>query len=92
MCSVIHPGSQRARGSTYFPGRIQLPAWSLSTHCINQTCRNGHMVFVLPPLVAAACQQLAELAAAGPCLQKAFYFRILRGVETPPLFSALCTI
>lgn len=42
--------------------------------------------------VAAARQQLAELEAAGPCLQKAFDFRILGGVQTPPLFSALCTI
>lgn len=25
-----------------------------------------HMVFLLPPLLAAACQQLAELEAAGP--------------------------
>lgn len=50
------------------------------------------MVFWLPPLLAAACQQLAEQEAAGPCLQKAFYFKRLGGVETPPPFSALCTI
>lgn len=43
------------------------------------------MVFSLPPLLAAACQQLAELEAAGPCLQKAFYFRIL-GRGEPRLF------
>ena len=38
--------------------------------------------------LAAARQQLAELEAAGPCLQKAFHFRILGGVQTPPLFPA----
>lgn len=50
------------------------------------------MVFLLPPLLAAACQQLAELEAAGPPSAESLYFRIL-GVWKPHLFfSALCSI
>lgn len=45
MCVQFTQDPRRARGSTSFSGLIQLPAWSLSIRCINQTCWNDHMVF-----------------------------------------------
>lgn len=80
---------RRARGSTPFPGLIQLAAWSLSTHRINQTCWSDHVVFWLPPLLVAARQQLAGLEAAGPVCRKPFTSEYWGGVETPPLFFFL---
>lgn len=50
------------------------------------------MVFLLLPLLAAACQQLAELEAAGPLSAESLLLQNLGGVETSPLLSALCTI
>lgn len=72
-------------GCHFFPWTNPPASLELSTHCINQARGNDHMVFALPPLPAAARQQLAELEAAGCCLQKAFYLGRLGGVE-PRLF------
>lgn len=44
------------------------------------------MVFWLPPLLAAACQQLAELEAAGPVCRKPFTSEYWGGGGNPASF------
>lgn len=71
-------------GPTSFSGKIQPPAGGLGIAAlISLAGAEDHMVLSLPPLLAAACQQLAELEAAGLWLQGAFDFKYWGGGGKP---------